>query len=286
MFICCVLLCAPGVTFGSPFLQSSGARKQPTSIVGQAKAAIASGNPGEAIRLLSDQVRSHPRDLSARLALAQAYVATGQDGQAQEQYENVLQAAPDNYSALAGLGEIDERAGDLGKAEPLLARAAELSHGDAHIRTAWAAVLARLHRYPEASRALAGVPSPTLGDEAINFHRLKAAVALGLRKPDPAASEMEKALALATAQVGLQMATAAAELHATHWQRAEALTKALFARSRDANVGLMLLEAQLASKEDVRPTLQALGTISLPADQEASLRERTAELLIAHEHFP
>jgi tetratricopeptide (TPR) repeat protein len=286
IFFCCVLLYAAGGIFGSLSPQSSGVRKQPTSTVGQAKAALASGNPGEAIRLLSAHVQSHPQDLSARLALAQAYAAMGQDGQAQEQFENVLQAAPDNYPALAGLGEIYERAGDLTKAEPLLARAAELSHGDAHIRTAWAAVLARLHRYPEASRALAGVPAPTLVDDAINFHRVKAAVALGLGEPDPAASEMEKALALAPDQLGLQMATAAAELQTSHWKRAEALTNSLFARTHDANFGLMLLEAQLGSKEDVRSTLEALGAISLPADQEAGLRERMAELLIAHEHFP
>jgi Tfp pilus assembly protein PilF len=235
---------------------------------------------------LSSHLQSHPRDFSARLVLAQTYVATGQDGQAEEQYENILQAAPTNYSALAGLGEIHERAGDLTKAEPFLARASELSHGDAHIRTAWAAVLARMHRYPEASRALAGVPAPSSVDEAIAFHRLKAAVALGLGKPDPAASEMEKALALAPAQVTLQMATAAAELQASHWKRAETLTASLFASTHDANVGLMLLAAQLGSKDDVRSTLGTLGAISLPADQEARLREQIAELLIAPEHFP
>lgn len=280
-----MLLYAASGTFASPFLQSSGIRKQPASTVGKARAALASGNPGEAIRLLSPRIQSHPQDVSARLALAQAYVAAGQDGQAQEQYENILQAAPANYSALAGLGEIYERAGDLTKAEPLLARASELSHGHAQIRTAWAAVLARMHRYPEASRALAGVPAPSSIEEAIAFHRLKAAVALGLGKPETAASEMEKALTLAPAQVTLQMATAAAELQASHWKRAETLTASLFDSTHDANVGLMLLEAQLGSNDDVSPTLQALGEISLPADQESRLRERMAELLIGHEHF-
>ncbi len=281
----CVLLHTAGWMFASPLPQSADVRKQSVSSVEQAKAALALGNPGKAIRLLSPQVKSHPQDLSARLALAQAYMATGQDGQAQEQYENILQAAPENYSALAGLGEIYQRAGDLTKAEPLLARASELSHGDSHIRTAWAALLARLHRYPEASRALAGVPAPPLADEAIAFHRLKAAVALGLGKPETAASEMEKALTLAPTQAGLQMATAAAELQASHWKRAEILTGSLFASSHDVNVGLMLLEGQLGSKHDVRSTLGTLGAISLPADQEARLRERTAEILITHEHF-
>lgn len=285
IFLSCVLLYGAFGIFALPVQRSSSARKQPMSAIAQAKGALASGNPGEAIRLLSAHVQNHPQDLSARLLLAQAYVAAKQDGQAQGQYENILQAAPENYSALAGLGETYERAGDLTKAEPLLARAAELSHGDAHIRTAWAAVLARLHRYPEASRALAGAPVPSPTEEAMAFHRLKAAVALGLRKPDEAASEMEKALALAPAQVGLEMATAAAELQASHWKRAEALTNSLFARNHDANVGLMLLEAQLGSKDEVRSTLEVLRTTELPAEQEAGLRERTAELLIAHEHF-
>ena len=285
IFLSCALLYAARGVFGSPLPQSSGVRNQPTSTVGQAKAALASANPGEAIRLLSPYVQNHPQDLSARLALAQAYVAIGQSAQAQEQYENILQAAPENYWALAGVGEIYERAGDPTKAESFLARAAELSHGDAHIRTAWAAVLARLHRYPEATRALAGIPAPSSVDEAIAFHRLKAAVALGLGEPDAAASDMEKALALAPTQLGLQMATAAAELQAKHWRRTETLTNSLFARTHDASVGLMLLEAQLGSKEDVRSTLQALWTTELPAEQKATLRERTAELLIEHEDF-
>lgn len=285
VFLFCALLYAAGGIFGSPLPQSSSVRKQRTSEVGKAKAALASGNPGEAIRLLSSYLQSHPQDFSVRLVLAETYVATGQDGQALEQYETILQAAPANYSALAGLGEIHERAGDLTKAEPLLDRAAELSHGDTHIRTAWAAVLARQHRYADASRALAGVPAPRRVNEAIAFHRLKAAVSLGLGKPEAAASEMEKALALAPAQVGLQMATAAAELQASHWKWAETLTASLFARTRDPNVGLMLLEAQLGSKDDVGSTLEALHGTELPPQQEASLRERMAGLLIAHEHF-
>lgn len=285
LFLSCVLLYGAVGTLASQVQKPSSARKQPISAVAQAKAALASGDPGGAIRVLLGHVQDHPQDISARLMLAQAYVAARQDGQAQEQYENVLQAAPANYSALAGLGEIYERAGDPTKAEPLLARAAELSHGDAEIRTAWAAVLARLHRYPDASRALVGVAVPSSSDEGVSFHRLKAAIALGLGNTDTAASEMERALALSPAQAGLQMATAAAELQAGHWRRAERLTNSLFASTHDASVGLMLLEAQLSSDDDVSPTLQALREISLPADQESRLRERMAELLIAHEHF-
>lgn len=285
LFLSCVLLYGAIGIFAFPVQQASSAPQQPLSAAAQGKAALASGNPGEAIRVLSAHVQNHPRDLSARLVLAQAYVAEREDEQAQEQYENILQAEPANYSALAGLGEIYERAGDPTKAEPLLARATELSHGDAEIRTAWAAVLARLHRYADASLALVGVPAPTSIDEGIAFHRLKAAVALGSGNADVAASEMEKALTLAPDQVALQMATAAAELQASHWKRVETLTVSLFGRTHDANVGLMLLEARLGSDDDVRPALQALGEIALPADQESRLRQRMAELLIAHAHF-
>ena len=285
LLLSCVLLYAATGIFGLHLVQPSPRQKQPTSTFAQARAALVSGNPEEAIRLLSSHVRNHPQDLAARLLLGQAYLATGQDGQAEEQYENILHASPENYSALAGLGEIYERAGDSTRAEPLLARAAERSQGDAHIRTAWAAVLARQHRYADASRALNGVSAPTSVDEGIAFYRLKAAVSLGLGKPDPAASEMEKALALAPAQVGLQMAALAAELQAGHWKRAEALANPLFVRTHDANVGLMLLEAQLGSEDDILPTLEALRATELPAEQETRLRERMAELLIAHEHF-
>ncbi|MBV9146454.1 MAG: tetratricopeptide repeat protein, partial [Acidobacteria bacterium] len=131
LFSCVLLYAATGI-FGLHLAQPSPRQKQPTSTLAQARAALLSGNPEEAIRLLSSHVQNHPQDLSARSLLGQAYVATGQDGQAQEQYENVLRSSPENYSALAGLGEIYERAGDLTRAEPLLARAAELSQGDAH----------------------------------------------------------------------------------------------------------------------------------------------------------
>ena len=285
LLICYGLLYGAFGICASPLRDSSQAHEQAISAVARAKAALASGNPGEAIQLLWGRVQDHPQDLSARFVLAEAYVAARQDDQAQQQYESILQAAPERYSALVGLGEIYERAGDLTKAEPLLARAAKLSNGRAHIRTAWAVVLARLHRYAEASQALAGVPAPTSADEGIAFHRLKAAVALGLGDAGAAAAEMEKALALAPALDGLQLATAAAELQARHWKRVGALTSSLFARRHDVDVGLMLLEAQLGSSDDAIPTLKALAEIALPADQKARLHERMAELLIAHERF-
>ena len=258
---------------------------QPSTVIGRAKSSLAAGNPAEAIQLLSSHLQAHPKDTPARLLLADAYTATGQPDQAEEQYQAILKLAPDNYVALEGLGEIYEHAGNLEKAEPILAHAARASHGTPKVQMAWAAVLARLHRYGEASRALSGVPLPTSFDERLSFHRLKASVAAGLGDGVTAATEMEKALALSPDQPGLQAATAAAEIQAKHWDRATRLAAPLFTRTHDPALGLMLLEAQLGNGDDVRPTLETLRTSTLPQEQEVMLRERSAELLISHERF-
>lgn len=284
-FLPCWILATSTWVYSAGAEHNPSPQRQSNPAVAQARAALASGKPEDAIRVLSAQLQSHPNDISARLTLAEAYVAARQSDQAQAQYEAVLQVVPQNYSALAGLGAIYERAGNPGKAEPLLSRAVELSHGDAEIRTAWAAVLARLHRYGDASRALSGVPAPTSSDAGVAFHRLKAAVASGMGNAEGAASEMEQALRLTPSQTNLQMTAAVAELQAKHWKRAETLTTPLFARTRDANVGIMLLEAKLGGNRDVRPTLEDLNMNQSPPAQESPFRQRIAELLIGYQHF-
>ena len=187
--------------------------------------------------------------------------------------------------ALAGLGEIYVRAGDPKRAEPLLARAAKLSHRAAKVQTAWAAVLARLHLYKEAASALAGISAPSGHDERVSFYRLKASVAAGLEDPAAAAYEMEKALALSPNQLQLQAAAAAAEVQAKHWRRATDLLDPLFTRTHDPALGLMLLEAQLAINDDIRPTLEMLRTVAVSQKDELLFRQRMAELLIDHGRF-
>jgi Flp pilus assembly protein TadD len=258
---------------------------QPNSVIAQAQSFLAAGNPAAAIQVLSSHLQAHSKDASARLLLAEAYILARQTDQAEEQYQAILKLAPDNYRALAGFAELYEREGNPEKAEPMLARAATLSRGAPKIKTAWAAVLARLHRYKDASHALAGVSPPSLPEERISFHRLKASIAAGLGDAGTAASEMEKALALSPDQAGLQMATAAAEMQAKNWQRAASLAGPLFARNRDPGLGLVLLEAQLGSGDDIRPTLEALRRVTLPEQQETVFRQRLAELLISHERF-
>jgi len=280
-------LCAIGSTSGLEAQEHrTAAASQSHSKLAHARSALAAGDLGGAIQILSEHIQAHPHDTSARLLLAEAYVAGKQDSQAEEQYQSVLQLVPNNYMALAGLGEIYERAGNPEKAEPILARAAALSHGNAKVQTAWAAVLVRLHRYNDASHALAGVAQPSSTTERISFYRLKASIAAGLGNNDAAASEIEKALALSTDDAGLQMATIAAQAQAKHWKRAATLARPLFERTHDPRVGMILLESQFGTGEDIRTTLEALHALTLPADQELLMRQRLAELFIANERFP
>jgi tetratricopeptide (TPR) repeat protein len=258
---------------------------QPISALAEARSALTAGDSAQAIRILSSHVQAYPKSASARLLLAEAYLAAKQDRQAEEQYQAILQFAPHSYLALAGLGEIYERAGDLEKAERMLEKAAELSLRKPEIQTAWAAVLARLHRYSNASHALTGIPPPSSREERLSFYRLKASVAAGLGDSAQAASAMEKALALSPDEAGLQMATAVAEMQARHPQRAATLASPLFARTRNADLGLVLLEAQLGANQEIRPTLDLLRNIDLPEPQETLLRQRSAEILIAHDRF-
>lgn len=278
-------VCVVGLISGLSAQEHRAAPAQPSIVIAQAQSFLAAGNPAAAIQVLSSHLHEHPKDTSARLLLADTYVSTKENGQAEDQYEAILKLAPDNYRALAGLGELYDRAGNSEKAEPMLARAATLSHGAPKIKTAWAAVLARQHRYKDASRALAGIAPPGSPEERISFHRLKASVAAGLGDAATAASEMENALALSPDQPGLQMATAAAEIQAKNWQRSANLAGPLFSKTRDPGLGFMLLEAQLGSGDDIRPTLETLRKVTLPEQQEVLFRRRMAELLISHERF-
>jgi len=213
------------LSFSSPFgttqnQSSQTNRTQPPAAVTEAQSSLARGNPDEAIETLSRYLQAHPSDSSARLTLGQAYALAGQNARAVPEFRSVLEESPNNVAALTSLGGIYYRTGQLEKAEPVLARASKASHGDPAIRTEWAMVLARMHRYNEAQRALAGLALPSNREEQIAFHRLKASVNLGLGNSLGAASEMEHALALKPADLGLNVATAAAEMQSKNWRRA------------------------------------------------------------------
>ena len=77
-----------------------------------------------------------------------------------------------------------------------------------------AVTLTRQGRYAEADKALTGVAEPEDLNRRIAFHRLKAAVDSGLKKPQLAVQEMHAALALAPQNSDLILATTVAELDA------------------------------------------------------------------------
>jgi len=258
---------------------------QSSGPIAEARSSLSRGDAEDAIRILLSYLQSRPKDAAARTLLGEAYSSGGQNDRAEGELQTVLQSAPDDYTALAALGEIYEREGRLDKAEPMLARAARANQGNPQIRTEWAVVLARLHRYKEAQSALAGVSPPTMPQERLAFHRLNASVALGLGNPSGAAAEMEKALALDPTDSRLVMATAVAELQSENWRRAASLAEPLFSRTRDPQIGLVCLEAQLGMHADFHQTLELLRSTQLAPTYELAFRQRLAELLISHGEF-
>lgn len=83
-----------------------------------------------------------------------------------------------------------------------------------------AVTLTREGRYAEARRALNGVQEPEGIRQKIAFHRLRAAIASGLKEAPAAANEMRAALELAPQDTQLLAATAVAELQAGQFPQA------------------------------------------------------------------
>lgn len=258
---------------------------QPPTAIVEAQLALQQGRIQDAIQTLSGFLDSHPKNSAARILLGQALAASGENDRAEAELRKVLTDIPNNSTALLALAELFTQSGQLEKAEPMLARAVKASGGSGRVQIQWALVLSRLHRYKEAQNALAGVPPPKEPAERIMFHRLSAAVASGLGDAAAAAQHMEKALALKQDDAGLTIATAVAELQARNWKRAAELAEPLFSSSRVPQAGLVLLQAQLETQADFRPTLQLLRSLALNSQDEPAIRARLAELLVSHGEF-
>ena len=257
----------------------------PPGPIAEARSSLAHGNGRDAVQILSNYLQTQPQDSAARTLLGQAYASIGENDHAEQEFRTVLQNAPDNSIALAALGELYEQAGQPEKAEPLLAHAAKASGGVPQLRIEWAVVLSRMHKYREAQNALAGVPPPNDPDQRLGFHRLKASVALGLGDSHVAASEMEKALMLKPADTGLAMATAVAELQSKNAKRAEALAAPVYSQTRNPQIGLIALQAEMESHADFHATLDSLRATPLPASEQLAFRQRLAALLISHQEI-
>jgi len=87
-----------------------------------------------------------------------------------------------------------------------------LLRGQDQQKLAEAVGLTRQHRFAEADRLLEGVKAPENRTQAIAFHRLRAAIDAGLKRPKESAEEMRAALSLSASDPALINATAIADL--------------------------------------------------------------------------
>ncbi len=125
---------------------------------------------------------------------------------------------------------------------------------------AQAATLARQHQFAAADRLIEGLSAPADPAQCIAFHRLRAAIYAGLKRPRESSREMHAALDLSPSDAGLLKATAVADL--------------------------ALLDAQLKRpmSPEVPATLANLRALSLPDLERAELRREMGErLLVAHQ---
>lgn len=224
-----------------------------TSAVSKARAALESGHPDAAIRVLRSWLREREHDTTARVLLGNAYEEAGIFAQAQAQLQQAVKFAPDNPEALAALGALYDHSGDPEKAEPLLARAARISN-NSEARLAWAVVLAKLHRYHEAAVALRRTEPPEDPGRQIAYFRLRASVDLGNGDAEAAARDMRAALALSPQDMSLRAGTAVAEseLAAAQFRAGQldrALETARRARSVQDSAAIESLVADIQEKQ-------------------------------------
>jgi tetratricopeptide (TPR) repeat protein len=96
---------------------------------------------------------------------------------------------------------------------------------------------------------------------------------------------MEKALVLKPDDIGLNVATAAAEVQAKNWERAVGLAEPVYSRTHDPATGLIMLEAQLGKNVDILQSLKSLRATILPPEENAAFHQRLAEVLVAYGQF-
>lgn len=259
-----------------------------TGLLNEARKDLESGNSDGAARLLRAWLAAHPADTSARILLGEADEVAGDFTGAESEFKRALKTEPANPDALVSLASLYDHQHRPSLAEPLLARAVNAAPGSESTRLAWATVLAELHRYPEAASAINGVPAPKPAKERLAFLRLKAAIASGSGKPDEAAREMESALTLAPESTSVRLAAGITELQASHWSRAAELLRPVYLSTRNAGVGLDLLQAEIHSHADFSSTLDSLRAGS-PADEPpaetAHLRSAIGDVLLRAGHY-
>jgi tetratricopeptide (TPR) repeat protein len=239
----------------------------------------ATGESEQAIELLHTELQLHPKELEPRITLAGIYKDRGDLALAENEFREALMDHPDSDAAALALGHFYVSTGSLGKAEQALTDAVRRHPQSNEIRLELTLALAGEHKYADAARNLSLVAAPEVSAEKTRYYRLAASVHSGLGDKKAAAKDMEKALAVTPDDPQLQMLTALTEADALDWNDCAPKLKSLFVKNPTARVGLLLLQAQLATHQDFVPTLKALQSLTLPEAQALPLSLRSAELL-------
>jgi tetratricopeptide (TPR) repeat protein len=250
-----------------------------SSLSTKARQLAAAGQTEQAIKILQAELRLHSQELEARLTLADIYASKGDRNSAETEYREALSSQPNSGAAALALGEFYLSTGSLSEAEQVLADALRVDPQLGEARLQLTLVLAGEHKYAEAERTLARVSMPATPEDKIRYYRMAASIHSGMGEKKAAAQDMEKALAAAPQDEQLQMLTALTEAGAADWNHCAQKLAPLFIKNPTAKIGLLLLQAQLTTRQDFSATLQALRNLSLPDNQALELALRSAELL-------
>lgn len=239
----------------------------PNAVVTQARVALREGKARTAISMLEGFVKAHPKDFQARMVLGMAFEMASQPHRAEQEFKEARHLRPNDSGAILALGSLYNQMGESKKAIPLLEKAAASGEGQtAYFELSVAA--ARLHRFGSAAKALHHVHLPESPKEQIMYRRLEASIDAGRGNVKAAAKDMEQALQLAPNDANLIVSTAVVEEQAKNPQRAAKLLQPLFSRHPDPMVGLWLLRAQLALKQNTDATLRTLKDFHLSTHEE------------------
>jgi tetratricopeptide (TPR) repeat protein len=108
----------------------------------------------EALPLIEDHARRHPKDFEGHKLLGIVYRGLGRDAEAEAELRRAVEMRPGDYESRYNLGFILARLGKPGEALPQLRRAQELNPDSSEVRFQLASVLRALKRYDSAREEL------------------------------------------------------------------------------------------------------------------------------------
>jgi predicted Zn-dependent protease len=269
------------IAFSGPRAAAGAAQAgvQSPSLSVKAAQLASSGEAGQAIKILAKELELHPADLEARLTLAGIYLDQGDRTRAETEFRQALSSHPRSDRAALALGKFYLRVGSLGEAEQVLAGMLRSHPQRGEARWQLTLTLAGEHKYGEAAENLSLIPAPAAPQERSRYYRTAASIHSGLGEKKRAAEDMEKALRATPDDPQLRMLAGLTAADASEWNECAQTLEPLFRQHPTAKIGLLLLQAQLATQADFSSTLEALRHLSLPENQGLELAVRSGELL-------